>query len=35
MMLLFLPSRTANAPMIEVTMQTAQIANGNSIMLVT
>ena len=35
MILLFLPRRTAKAPMIEVTMQTPQMASGRSIMLVT
>ena len=35
MMLRLLPSRTAKVPRIEVTMQTAQIASGSSIIVPT
>ena len=35
MMFWLLPSRTANAPMIEVMMQTPQIASGSNIILPT
>ena len=35
MMLLDLPRRTPKVPMIEVTMQTPQMASGSSIMLST